>query len=62
MNTIIPINHIFFKKDTILAIIIGVISGIILGYIKYRKAKIKIEEMKMKLDIYEKIINGKNED
>lgn len=58
----IIINHIFFKGDIIKAVIIGVIIGLILGYIKYRKESIKVEEMKMKLDIYNKIINGKNEE
>lgn len=58
----IIINHIIIKGDIIKVAIIGAIIGLILGYIKYRKEKIKVEEMKMKLDIYEKIINGKSKD
>lgn len=53
----IIINRTLLKKDTIIIGVISAIIGLILGYINYRKTRIKTEEMKMKLDLYQKIMN-----
>lgn len=53
----IIINRTLIKKDTIIIGVISAIIGLILGYINYRKTIIKTEEMKMKLDLYQKIMN-----
>ena len=53
----IIINRTLLKKDTIIIGVISAIIGLILGYINYRKTIIKTEEMKMKLDLYQKIMN-----
>lgn len=53
----IILNLIFIKKNMLLTIIPLAITGFIIGYSNYKRTIIKLEEMKMKLDLYEKIIN-----
>ena len=48
-----------FNQNTILFSILGIFVGLLLGYIYTCFEDIKIEEMKMKLDIYEKIMRDK---
>lgn len=45
----------FLMKDYLTRIIIGVVIGIILGYMSYIKEQIKVEEMRMNLEKIEEI-------
>lgn len=55
----VVINKNFFQKDVIIPIIIGIVIGLFLGYGEYNKSIIKAEEMKMKIDIYDKVMKIK---
>ena len=46
------INNFFIKKDLIIAILISLVIGIIIAFISYYNKQQKIEEMKMKFDMY----------
>lgn len=51
----------FLKADTLIVILISLIIGIAIACISYSSSQVKIEEMKMKLDIYEKIMSLKDQ-
>lgn len=51
------ISHIF-NINILLFSLLFMLLGVFLGYIFYENNRIKVEEMKMKLDIYDKIINS----
>lgn len=42
-------------KNTLIGILIGLLIGIVLQYVSYLKEQIKVEEMRMMLEIYDKI-------
>ena len=60
ITTGIILNLIFIKKNMLLTVIPLAIIGFIIGYSNYKKTIIKLEEMKMKLDIYEKVMDKEN--
>ena len=47
----------YILKNNFIGIIIGIIVGTILLYSNYLKEQIKVEEMKMMLEIHSKLIN-----
>lgn len=57
ITTGIILNLIFIKKNMLLTVAPLAIIGFITGYSNYKRTIIKLEEMKMKLDLYEKIMN-----
>ena len=57
---IIALNSLIFKLDIIIPIIIALVLGILTSYTVYSIDNIKIEEMKMKIDIYEMIEKRNN--
>lgn len=56
---LIALNALIFKFEIIIPIIVALILGLLTSYTTYSIDNIKIEEMKMKLDIYE-IIEKRN--
>lgn len=57
----ILLNHFIFKTDIIKVVAIAALIGILFGYLYYINKQCKVEEMKMKLDIYNMIEDIKND-
>lgn len=51
----IILNYFIFKTDVIKIISIAALTGIVIAYLYYTQKQYKVEEMKMKLDIYNMI-------
>lgn len=49
----------YILKNTIIGVIIGIIIGLVMQYLSYLKEQIKVEEMRMMLEIHESITNKK---
>jgi len=50
----------YLIKNTFIGILIGIVIGITLQYLNYLKEQIKVEEMRMLLEIHNSITNKKN--